>query len=68
MGGEGAVSLLVGMTGMVLGGLLALFLAVSINNIWRRETLWPWPPWLFVFVGLFVVVGGLLPALLLHWR
>jgi hypothetical protein len=53
------------MGGMVLGGLLALFLAFSINSIWRRETLWPWPPWLFVFVVTLVFVGGFLPALLL---
>lgn len=65
MGGEGAIGLLFGMVGMVSGGLLALIFAFSINSIWRRETLSPWPPWLFVFVGLCVLVGGFVPALFL---
>ena len=63
MGSEGVIGLLAALICMLLGGLLGRLLGSLINLVWRRESLSPWPVWLFVFVGVFTFLAPL--ALLL---
>lgn len=59
MGGEAFIVIL---NGMILGCLLGLLIAFSLKLIRKKKTLPAWPILLFAFFG------GMLPAVLHHWR
>ena len=59
MGGESLFGALVGMGG---GALLGVLVALSVKVIRQQPNLPGWPILLFAFLG------GMLPALLQHWR
>lgn len=59
MGGEVIIATL---SGMILGCMLGLSIALSIRLLGERNTLPGWPILLFAFVG------GMLPNVLHTWR
>ena len=59
MGSEGIFGVLVG---MVSGSVLGIIVANGLKLITRRPILTRWP------ILAFAIFGGLLPALVQHWR